>query len=94
MNTYLVTLAAGGTATVNGENYNGVDGGALTIIDQFGATIKTYTAGTWTDIAIVNPSASPAETASSTAYQPIITASNPSVQGTYEAGNTTFTGGA
>jgi hypothetical protein len=85
VNLYLVTLADGTTAKVAGENYN---------VDQFGNTVASWSAARFVDIALINPSASPAETSASVSYQPLITGSDPRVPGTWEAGNTTFTGGA
>ena len=73
MNTYLVTLAAGGTTRVIGEAYN-AGNTRLTIRGPLGEITAQFNNGTWTDIAIISPTDSMV-TAANTAYQPIITAS-------------------
>ena len=80
MNTFRITLTNGTTTDVRGESYiAGSAASALKVIDQFGATLYTYAAGTWTDIAAVSPSSADA----SGSTKPVITASDPNVPGTY-----------
>lgn len=52
MNTYNVTLAAGGAVLITGENYNADPVTGLAILDQFGNATKTFAPGSYIDIQI------------------------------------------
>ncbi len=84
MNTYQVALVNGATTIVTAENYNADPVLGLGFLDQFGNTVATFKPGTYSGVAIVNPTA-PGSVPSNT-YQPVVTSSSPGVVCTENAG--------
>lgn len=93
VNAWLVTRTDGTTKTIVGESYiAGSFDTDLVVIDEVGAPVETFEAGTWSAIAVVSPNAVPPDTSVSTSYQSVITASDPNVPGTYLNSRSIFNG--
>jgi hypothetical protein len=90
VNTFPVTRADGTTKQVIGESYiAGSLTSDLVVIDQFGGTVASFAAGAWTDITILTTGSG---NSADTSYQPVITAADPDVPGTYLNSRSIFNG--
>lgn len=93
VNAWLVTRTDGTTKTIVGESYiAGSLATDLVVINEVGAPVATFSAGTWRAIAVVSPNAVPPDTSANTAYQSVITAADPNVAGTYLNSRSIFNG--